>query len=57
MRKTRSDMDVVLCLALLFNSPTSPVEVKEPLALADFIVEWLWDSGFRIVLDDEEYER
>ena len=57
MRKNRDDLSAQLVLALLFNSDASPVEVDEPLALAAFILEWLWDAGYRIVEDDEEYER
>jgi hypothetical protein len=55
MRKTRDDLSAQLVLALPFNSDASPVEVDEPLSLAAFILEWLWDAGYRIVEDDEEY--
>lgn len=38
----------------LFDSDVSPIDVENPKELAETIVQWLIDSGFRIVAEGEQ---
>jgi hypothetical protein len=41
-------------LVSLFDSDANPVDVRNPQALAETIVEFLQASGFKLVADDAE---
>jgi hypothetical protein len=47
-----SELTAKEALVSLFDSDASPVEAADPERLAKVIVQWLIDSGFRIVSDD-----
>jgi hypothetical protein len=38
-------------LASLFDSDASPIEVTDPERVAEVVVQWLIDSGFKILGD------
>jgi hypothetical protein len=47
-----SELTAKEALVSLFDSDASPMEVADPERLAEVVVQWLIESGFRIMSDD-----
>jgi dUTPase len=47
-----SELTAKDALVSLFNSDASPMEVADPERVAEVVVQWLIDSGFKILGDD-----
>lgn len=54
---TGRDLTPQEALESLFDSDASPIGVENSKEWAETIVQWLLDSGFRIVADDAEGEQ
>ena len=54
---TGRDLTPQEALEGLFDSDASPIDVENPKEWAETIVQWLLDSGFRIIRDDPEGEQ
>jgi hypothetical protein len=54
---TGRDLTPQEALEALFDSDASPIDAENPKEWAETIVQWLLDSGFRIVADDPEGEQ
>ena len=47
-----SELTAKDALVSLFESDASPVDAADPERVAEVVVQWLIDSGFKIVSDD-----